>query len=364
MNMSRRIAALRRRMASLRLPGLLVATQPDIRYLSGFTGSSGALAIHRHGTKLFTDGRYSTQAGEEVHRSIQVEIVAGNPAIAAVQWLAAQPGITKIGFDPQHTSVFAFESLKGSLPSRLRRKVLVALEEPLVESLRQLKDEDEIAILAEAAEIGTELFNELLPIIRPGVTEIELAAELEFRARRKGVDGMSFETIVASGARSALPHGRATGLRIPRKGFITFDFGVLWKGYCSDMTRTVHVGRPEMKARATYQAVLEAQVAAVEAVMAGVSCEDVDEAARSVLRQAGLADFFTHSTGHGVGLEIHEPPRVGAKQKSRLQPGMVITIEPGVYLSGEFGIRIEDMVVVRRGSGTVLTTATKALIEL
>lgn len=364
MNLSRRIAALRRRMASLKLPALLVATQPDIRYLSGFTGSSSALAVTRRSARLFTDGRYTTQAGEEVQGSIKVEIVSANPAIAAVQWLAAQPGVTAIAFDPQSTTVRQFEFLKSSLPSRLRRKILSPLEEPIVESLRQLKDEDEIAILTEAAQMGTDLFNEVLPIIHPGLSEIDLAAELEYRARRKGAEGMSFETIVASGTRSALPHGRATALKIPRKGFITLDFGVLWKGYCSDMTRTVHVGALSRQANYAYHAVLEAQVAAIEAVSAGVSCESVDEAARSVLRQAGLAEYFTHSTGHGVGLEIHEPPRIGAKQKSRLLPGMVVTIEPGVYLPGEFGIRIEDMVVVRRGTCTVLTVATKALIEL
>ncbi len=364
MNLSRRLSLLRRRMASLDLPVLLVTTQPDLRYLAGFTGSSGALAITRRDARFFTDGRYTTQAREEIHPAIKLEILSGNPANAALQWLAAQPGSRKVFFDPTRTTVTELESLKQCLPSRLRRKLLVPLEEPLLLSLRQLKDEDEIEILAQAAHIGTELFNELLPIIRPGMREIDLAAELEYRARRKDVEGMSFETIIASGPRSALPHGRATTLKIPRKGFVTMDFGVLWKGYCSDMTRTVHVGGLSQRESAAYHAVLEAQVAAVESVAAGVKCETVDEAARAVLCAAGLAEYFTHSTGHGVGLEIHEPPRIGAKQKSRLEPGMVITIEPGIYLPGEFGIRIEDMVAVRRGGCQILTTATKALIEL
>ena len=191
-----------------------------------------------------------------------------------------------------------------------------------------------------------------------------MAAELEYQARLKGAEGMSFETIVASGVRSALPHGRATEARLPRRGFLTLDFGIILGGYCSDMTRTVYLGKPKMKERAAYQTVLEAQETGVAAVAAGVSCGAVDEAARSVLRRAGLAEAFSHSTGHGVGLEIHELPRIGAGQTARLLPGMVVTIEPGIYLAGEFGIRIEDMVVVTRTGGQVLTPATKALIEL
>ncbi len=179
-----------------------------------------------------------------------------------------------------------------------------------------------------------------------------------------GAEGMSFETIVASGVRSAMPHGRATAAPLPRRGFVTLDFGIIHKGYCSDMTRTVFLGKPKPGERKAYHAVLEAQETAVSAVAPGVSCAEVDEAARSVLRREGLGEAFSHSTGHGVGLEIHEPPRVGAGQTTRLLPGMVITIEPGVYLAGKFGIRIEDMVAVTRSGGQVLTPAPKALIEL
>jgi Xaa-Pro aminopeptidase len=191
-----------------------------------------------------------------------------------------------------------------------------------------------------------------------------VAALLEHGARARGAEGMSFETIVASGPRSALPHGRATSQRLPRKGFLTLDFGVILKGYCSDMTRTVFLGQPTRRERFTYDSVLEAQQAAVEAVKPGVSCGDVDEAARSVLRKAGLAEYFTHSTGHGVGLEIHEPPRIAADQSQFLLPGMVVTIEPGVYIAGHFGVRIEDMVVVTRDGGQVLTPASTGWTQL
>jgi Xaa-Pro aminopeptidase len=175
---------------------------------------------------------------------------------------------------------------------------------------------------------------------------------------------MSFETIAASGARSALPHGRATTAVLPRRGFLTLDFGVILKGYCSDMTRTVYLGKPRNDERAVYEKVLEAQLAGVAAVAHGAGCADVDEAARAVLRAAGLAEAFTHSTGHGVGLEIHESPRLGAGQTNRLQEGMVVTIEPGLYLADRFGVRIEDMVAVTKTGCQVLTPAPKALIEL
>jgi Xaa-Pro aminopeptidase len=358
------MGAVRRKLTRAGLSGLLVTHPPDIRYLSGFTGSSAALAVTRRSARLFTDGRYAAQAAAEV-KAAQVEIVSGGgPAPAAVQWLAAQAGVEFAGFDPAWTSVAELARWKQALPSRMRRSFLTPVAAPLVETLRLVKDEDELRIMTEAALMGCRLFDHMLGFLRPGLREIEVAAELEHQARLVGAEGMSFDTIVASGARSALPHGRATSARLPRRGFLTLDFGIIHDGYCSDMTRTVYFGTPKPKERNAYHAVLEAQQAGVAVVGAGVSCGDVDEAARSVLRAAGLAEAFTHSTGHGVGLEIHEAPRLGAGQTTRLRPGMVVTIEPGVYLAGEFGIRIEDMVAVTGNGGQVLTPAPKALIEL
>jgi Xaa-Pro aminopeptidase len=359
----RRIGLLRRRMSRAGLPGLLVTHLPDVRYLSGFTGSSAVLALTRRRARLFTDGRYKTQAAEEV-RAAQVEIVSNFPAKAAVMWLAAQPGISAAGFDPARTIVAELQQWKEALPSSLRRGFLSALPAPLVEPLRCVKDEEELELMIEAALLGSRLFEHILGSIRPGMREVEVAAELEHRARLLGAEGMSFETIVASGVRSAMPHGRATTALLPRRGFVTLDFGVILKGYCSDMTRTVFLGKPSAKERGTYQAVLEAQEAAVAAVTAGASCEEVDEAARGVLRREGLAEAFSHSTGHGLGLEIHETPRIGAGNTARLVPGMVITIEPGIYFAGRFGIRIEDMVAVTANGGQVLTPTPKTLIEL
>jgi len=357
------MGALRRKMTRAGLPGLLITHSTDIRYLCGFTGSSAALAVTRRSARLFTDGRYIAQAAEEV-KAAQVQIMQSSPAVAGAQWLAAQPGVSVAGFDAARTTVAELGRWKTELPSRLRRGFFQATPSPFVELLRMVKDEDELGLMAEAALMGCQLFEHILGIMRPGLPEIEVAAELEHKARMLGAEGMSFETIVASGERSAMPHGRATVATLPRRGFVTLDFGIIHKGYCSDMTRTVSMGAPRPKERNAYHAVLEAQEAAVNAVAPGVSCAEVDEAARSVLRREGLAEAFTHSTGHGVGLEIHEPPRVGAKQATGLQPGMVITIEPGVYLAGKFGVRIEDMVAVTRSGGQVLTPAPKALIEL
>ncbi|HWG22177.1 MAG TPA: aminopeptidase P family protein [Terracidiphilus sp.] len=359
----RRMGALRRRLTRAGLSGLLVTHLPDLRYLCGFTGSSAALAVTRRSTRLFTDGRYIAQAAAEVEAA-QVEIVTRSPAIAGVQWLAAQSGAQFAGFDPAWTSVADLQRWKAALPASMRRSFLTALAAPLVEPLRLVKDEDELRVMSEAALLGCRLFDHMLGFLRPGLQELEVAAELEHQARLLGAEGMSFDTIVASGARSALPHGRATSARLPKRGFLTLDFGIIHDGYCSDMTRTVYFGAPRPDERSAYHAVWEAQEAGVAAVSAGVACGDVDEAARGVLRRAGLGEAFSHSTGHGVGLEIHESPRIGAGQTTRLQPGMVVTIEPGIYLEGSFGIRIEDMVAVTRNGGQVLTPAPKALIEL
>jgi Xaa-Pro aminopeptidase len=357
------MGALRRKLTRAGFPGLVVTHPPDIRYLCGFTGSSAALAVTRRKARLFTDGRYIAQAAEEV-KAAQVQIVSGAPAVSAVQWLAVQPGVELAGFDATRTTVAELARWKSELPRALRRSFFSPTPAPLVEGLRGVKDEDELTLMAEAALLGCRLFEHILNYLRPSIAEMEVAAELEHQARILGAEGMSFETIVASGVRSAMPHGRATVAPLPRRGFVTLDFGIILNGYCSDMTRTVFLGTPKPRERNAYHAVLEAQETAVEAVEAGVRCAEVDEAARSILRREGLGEAFSHSTGHGVGLEIHEPPRIGSGQKSRLQAGMVVTIEPGIYLAGKFGIRIEDMVAVTREGRKILTPAPKALIEL
>lgn len=359
--------ALRRRRARAAakkagVDGVLLTHGADVRYLTGFTGSNGALAMAGARAVLFTDGRYTTQAKAEA-AGLRVVISPKPAGIAAVEWLASQ-SVERCGFDSTLTTVSTLARMRKALPGKVRRSFFVEAD-GLVPRLREVKDAGEILLMRRAAKAGCGLFEIALKHIAAGVPEMEVAAQLELAARRAGADGMSFETIVASGKRSALPHGRATSAKLPKRGFCTLDFGVLLKGYCSDMTRTVHLGKPTSKEWDVYHRVLDAQIAAVEAVRPGATCGDVDEAARSVLRSAGLDKFFSHSTGHGVGLEIHEGPRVASKQTQVLEAGMVITIEPGVYIPGEFGIRIEDMVLVTDKGGDVLTKASsKEWIEL
>jgi Xaa-Pro aminopeptidase len=341
---------------------LVVTHGPDVRYLTGFTGSNGAVAIAGGRAALFTDGRYTTQAKEEAP-GLRVNIDKGSVAVRAVEWLAGL-GVSTCSFDAGQTTVAEFDVLKKAVPGKVRRSFFVATD-GLVERIREVKDVDEIKLMKKAAALGCQLFEGVLEYMVAGATEIEVAAQLELLARRGGAESMSFETIVASGERSALPHGRATRAKLPKRGFVTLDFGVVLDGYCSDMTRTVHMGSASQEEWDVYHSVLEAQKAAVAAVRPGVMCGDVDEAARSVLRTAGLEKAFSHSTGHGVGLEIHEGPRVATKQEQVLEPGMVITIEPGAYLPGQFGVRIEDMVLVTPKGSEVLTAASpKAWIEL
>jgi Xaa-Pro aminopeptidase len=354
-----RLRRLRREMKQQGIEGLLITHLPDVRYLCGFTGSNAFLAITHGRAAMFTDGRYTTQAKQETSGSRVV--ISKTTRDEACRWLAST-GIKHCAFDPETTTVADLAAYRKAVIGR--RGFFAPLDKSLVRNLRLIKDEQELKLMKRAAQLGVDLYHELLPQLQPGMPETAAAALLEQNARARGAEGMSFETIVASGPRSALPHGRATAQRLPRKGFVTMDFGVILKGYCSDMTRTVFLGQPTRRERFTYDAVREAQQAAVAMVKPGVSCGEVDEAARSVLRKAGLAEYFTHSTGHGVGLEIHESPRIAADQSQSLLPGMVITIEPGVYIAGQFGVRIEDMVVVTREGGQVLTPASTGWTQL
>jgi Xaa-Pro aminopeptidase len=356
----RRLRSLRRQMKQQGIESLLVTHLPDVRYLCGFTGSNAFLGITANRATMFTDGRYIAQARQETSGA-KVVIAPKSAANEACQWLATS-GVRHCSFDPETTTVAGLSFYRKAIPGH--RGFFQPLAAPLVPNLRLIKDEDEVLLMKQAAELGVELFHELLPQLQPGMPETTVAALLEHGARSGGAEGMSFATIVASGVRSSFPHGHATSQRLPRKGFLTLDFGVILRGYCSDMTRTVYLGKPTQRERFTYDAVREAQQAAVDAVKPGASCGDVDEAARGVLRKAGLAEYFTHSTGHGVGLEIHEAPRIAADQSQSLLPGMVITIEPGVYLEGQFGVRIEDMVAVTREGGQVLTPASTGWTQL
>lgn len=354
----KRVQQLDRSLADLKLDSILLTHLHNVRYLCGFTGSNGLLLSIRGRRTFFTDGRYTEQAALEVYGA-KVVIAKGSLIHEAARQIAAAR-ITRLGFEADRLSVTTYQALQKTLP----KSVKLVPTASIVDRIRMVKDEHELALIKEAVILGADLLTPAIETIRPGVRESEVAAEIEYAARRWGAEAMSFETIVAAGIRSALPHGRASNALIPKRGFVILDLGVILHGYCSDMTRTVHVGSISRRSKAIYRAVLEAQEAAVEAVAPGVTAGEVDHAARSVLKRAGLDRYFIHSTGHGVGLEIHEQPRIARKQADVLQPGMVITVEPGVYLPGEGGVRIEDMVVVTDRGHQVLTPATKELLEL
>jgi Xaa-Pro aminopeptidase len=348
MNFLARQKKLREKLASTGLDALLVSHLHNIRYLCGFTGSAGFLLVLESVSVFFTDVRYDTQARDEV-KGAKVVIARKGVLTALGEWIGAYRKRSKgwtVGIDAEHMTV----GLRNA-PA-------------LVERARMVKDEAELALIRAAVRLGATLFDRALEVLRPGVKEAEVAAEMEYAARRAGAEEMSFPTIIASGARSALPHGRATQQVIEPGGFVVCDFGVILAGYCSDRTRTVWVGAPSKEAQDAYAAVREAQEASIAAARPGASVGEVDEAARKVLRKAGLGRYFTHSTGHGVGLEIHEAPRVAAGQKEVLQPGMVITIEPGVYFPGKWGVRIEDMVAVGEGGCEVLTPTGKEFLAI
>ncbi|MGE5110478.1 MAG: M24 family metallopeptidase [Acidobacteriaceae bacterium] len=357
MDYSGRIARLRAAMEKAHLDALIVTHLPNVRYLCGFTGSAGVLLV---GSKnaFFTDGRYAEQAADEVVGARIV--VTKTPALTAVAKQLAKIVKGKVGIEAEHMSVAA----RNALAAELSKGIRLAATRTLIENLRMIKEPLEIERMRAAINLGCDLLNVALKAIKPGVREVEVAAELEFAARKAGAQAMSFETIIASGPRSALPHGVASEAPIPAKGFVVLDFGVILHGYCSDMTRTVHVGVAGEIERALYRNVLDAQMAAIAACVPGARLADVDAAARNVLKQAKLDKFFTHSTGHGVGLEIHEPPRVAQNQQDVLQPGVVITVEPGIYQAGKRGIRIEDVVAITETGYELLTSARKELVEI
>jgi Xaa-Pro aminopeptidase len=363
------IAALRLK----KVPALLVTNLPDVRYLTGFTGSNAALVVlagPRASARLFTDGRYTAQAKQQV-QSATVRI-APKSALAEACAYAAASGAGKCGFDRTHTTVLTLAGMRKAATKAGASTSFFIPCDAAVAKLRAVKDPTEIDRMRRAAALGCELYEGMLTFIEAGQRERDVAAELEHRARLAGAEKMSFDTIVAAGERSSHPHAQATGAILQPGDLLTLDFGVVLDGYCSDMTRTLAIGYPGLipprhrarwaEQREVFEAVLSAQQNAVRAVRAGVTCGEV--AARSVLTAAGYGKAFTHSTGHGVGLEIHESPRIAKDQKEPLRTGMVITIEPGVYLPGRFGVRIEDTVVVTDDGAEVLTPVHKGWLEL
>ncbi len=354
---SQRLDSLRSEFPPRDLDALLVSALPNIRYLTGFTGSNGLLLIWPESAILLTDPRYAIQARAETR--VRVRVVRG-PLIKVALSIIKRNKLKTIGFESSRIVHDTFAALSRELP-------LGATLEPtqgLVEGLRMVKSPVEVDRIRQAVETNSAAFAATIGHLSPGVREYELAAELEHQMRRLGAESAAFETIALSGSNTALPHGHPSAKPLQDNELVLIDMGARRSGYTSDMTRMVFLGRPSDRVRRLYGAVLEAQLAALSVVRDGVRAEAVDRAARQVLGKHGLEKQFVHSTGHGLGLEIHEPPRLGRREKAKLKAGMVVTVEPGVYLEGFCGIRIEDTVLVTRTGCEVLTPTTKELVTV
>jgi Xaa-Pro aminopeptidase len=342
----------------LKIDALLVSALPNIRYLSGFTGSNGLLLVTPDSETLFTDPRYTIQASEEC--SIPVKTVAKGPLELAAIETIRRKRLKRIGFEGSRMIYESYQRIKQALPLGGSLKPIG----PVIEKLRMIKSDEEIAKIRRSVRTNSEAFESTVRSIRPGVSEMAIAAELEFKMRRLGAEKAAFETIVATGARTALPHAQPSQQKAGLNELLLIDMGSCQDGYMSDMTRMLFLGRPSGKVRTMYNAVLKAQLAAIDEVRPGITAGQVDRKARQVLESEGFGKQFVHSTGHGLGLEIHEPPRVGRKDATRLEAGMVITIEPGAYVRGFGGVRIEDTVLVTETGFEVLTPTSKELMLL
>ncbi|HKW34382.1 MAG TPA: Xaa-Pro peptidase family protein [Candidatus Acidoferrum sp.] len=341
-----------------RIDSLLVTHPANWLYLTGFTGESGALVVSKNGTTLITDGRFVVQAKGET-TGVRIREQKGTVLESAAETLR-EARARRVGFDAIHVTVAQLQNARKAAKGRLKWIPAPAM----VEALRARKDAAELAQMRKAAALAVEIVESAIGLLKPGVCEREVGAEIEYQMRKRGAFGPAFETIVAFGSRAALPHARPTAKRLRKNELVVLDLGVILGHYCSDITRTVFVGRAPKRIQTWYKAVLEAQGAAISSVGVGVSCGAVDAAARRVLEGYGLGRFFVHSTGHGLGLEVHEDPRVARGQARLLEPGNVVTIEPGVYSEGIGGIRIEDDVAVHAGRTEVLTRAPRHLIEI
>ncbi|MGH9327932.1 MAG: M24 family metallopeptidase [Terriglobia bacterium] len=343
--------ALREALAAKRLPALLVTKPENIFYLTGFRGSAGAAIWSQSDAVLWVDPRYGLQAQEQAC-GVDVITVKGGIFLAVGKWLR-QRRHRRAGFEDEHLTFSGFEKLRGES----RGSVPWQPASGMIEDLRVVKDGLEIEWIRKACQLTSEVFDEVVQHLKPGVSEMDLASELEYRMRGRGAGGMAFETIIASGARSALPHARPSAKLLRAAEWVIFDLGAMAGGYMADMTRTLFLGTPGRKERSLYRAVFEAQRAAIHSLRPGVKAGAVDEAARGALRARGLEKLFVHSTGHGVGLEIHERPRLGRTEKKQIPAGSVVTIEPGVYIEGMGGIRIEDTILVTGNGAEILTSA-------
>ncbi|HVP00128.1 MAG TPA: Xaa-Pro peptidase family protein [Bryobacteraceae bacterium] len=349
--------ALSARLAGLKVDGFLISSPANLRYLTGYAGSNGLLLLTAGDAHFFTDPRYAITAAQEISCKVHVETKA---LLVGAATLIKRKRLKKIGFESSWLRYEEYGKLKDELG-------LGAGLHPIgkvIEEQRMVKSAAELDLIRRSVITNSQAFAKTIRRVKPGVREVEIAAELDYQMRALGAEKAAFETIVAAGERSALPHAQPTTHRLGENELLLIDMGASQDGYASDMTRVAHAGTPPKRILKMYRAVLEAQLAAINAVRAGVTTGSVDAAARNVLKLYGLDRAFVHSTGHGLGLEIHEPPRIARKDKTELQAGMAITIEPGAYIEGLGGIRIEDTVLVTERGCEILTPTPKELLVI
>jgi Xaa-Pro aminopeptidase len=351
-----KIEKLRARFDEYGIDGMLITNSYNRRYMTGFTGTAGVAVIGKTKAVFITDFRYVEQASKQIqgyeiiqHTGLIIEEVAKQ---------VANLGIQKLGFEQDDLSYATFKAYEKAVQAEL---IPVS---GVIEKLRLIKSDSEIKILKEAAEIADAAFQHILDFIRPGVREIEVANELEFFMRKQGATSSSFDIIVASGYRSALPHGVATDKVIEKGELVTLDFGAYYKGYCSDITRTVAVGEISDELKKIYDIVLQAQLRGMAGIKPGMTGREADALTRDYITEQGYGEYFGHSTGHGIGLEVHEGPALSVRSDVVLEPGMVVTVEPGIYIAGLGGVRIEDDAVVTTDGNESLTHSPKDLIIL
>ncbi len=357
--MDQRLKRLRAFIKENQLDGIIINKPENRRYFSGFTGSAGILVISDKDNRLLTDFRYVEQATQQapLYQIIRYD-AAPNSLYEVLGTAAKSLGLHKVGFESDFVTYDSYRTLSTALPG-------LELMPVKLDSLRMVKDKGELTLLKQAVEIADNAFSHILSFLKPGIKEYDVAVELEYKMRQLGAEKAAFDIIVASGKRGALPHGQASDKKIEPGDFVTMDFGAVYHGYHSDITRTVVIGKASAKQREIYQIVLGAQLAGVRAVKAGELCCDVDAAARKVIEDAGYREYFGHGLGHGVGLAIHEDPRLSpANTTVKLADNMTVTVEPGIYLPDWGGLRIEDTVVVINDGADILTASDKQLIEL
>jgi len=347
-----------RLLESLEAAGLrfLLITKPvDIYYFTGFRGSAGMLLIGTRRTRLWVDPRYTLQAGEQTSGIEVIEAREGLGQTVAAWLRKRRP--PAVGYQDLHLACAELAAIRNKAGRRAGTRWQPV--GPMIETLRMVKDPWEAECIRRAGRLTAEVFGEVLPMVRAGARERDLAAELEYRMKRAGADGAAFETIVAGGPRGAWPHARASSHHLQTGELVIFDLGAILSAYAADMTRTIYLGRPSRQARHLYESVTEAQQEAVQSLRPGLSGNDADAVARQALARRKLDQYFKHSTGHGVGLEVHERPRLGRGEQAPMPADCVVTVEPGVYVEGYGGVRIEDTVLVRENGPEILTPASK-----